>query len=123
MSSVFVPKCHVPSPSLPYDNWRTGPQFGDLRKDRFPDESGPGHGRDVSPLVSKMVELKNDRVALGAESLVYSKRILVDGTSRITSCVPLTDGLTSKMIGRTTLRPTGNSVGHAYEELKFASPE
>jgi hypothetical protein len=39
--------------------------------------------------------------------VAYSRRIRVVGTSRITSCVPLTDVLISKMSGTTTERPTG----------------
>jgi hypothetical protein len=38
----------------------------DLREDRFPDESAPSHAGDVTSLVAKVVELKDDRIALAA---------------------------------------------------------
>jgi hypothetical protein len=50
--------------------------FGDLRKDGFPDEAAPSHGRDVTPFVAKVVELQNDRIALAAISARVGRQVL-----------------------------------------------
>src|SRR6266568_1155777 len=68
--------------------------------------------------------MKRQVVSLGERALgPYSKRIRVEGRSRITSSIPLIDELASNMSGTTTPRPNGKSVGHMYEESGFRALE
>src|SRR5438034_10731191 len=50
--------------------------FSDLFEDRVPLEAVQGHVGDVRPLVTKMIEVQNDRIALPAVDTWMSGQVL-----------------------------------------------